>query len=141
MSPNEGQTNAGAMPAALQKAKKAYEELCEDSDYEDFLKRAPCDQEKFTLEQLADRTKLEPEMISTVSQFRAREKDIENSFASAVDSTGGKKPGKLSKVMRETSKKVGDLYLKLVEQKISFGEFNKRLRDVRGNLRAELAKL
>ena len=115
--------------------------LCEDSDYEDFFVKSTCDEEKITLAQLADSSKLDNQLIPVVSNFRAREKEIEVKFSSAVEQNGRTTSVKVSKLIRETSKKADSLFLRLVEQKIRLGEFNKARQEMRNKFASDLKKI
>jgi hypothetical protein len=126
---------------ALARNKEGFEELCDDSDYDDFLELAPCDEDTLTLEQLANRVKLEPDLIPIVSSFRSKEKKLEEELAVATASLRDKRSARMTKLIRETSKKSDQLYLKLVGQKLSIGEFNKARQDLRLKFKTELSKI
>lgn len=126
---------------AASEAKEAIAALCEDSDYEDFFVKSTCDEEKITLAQLADSSKLDNQLIPVVSNFRAREKEIEVKFSSAVEQNGRTTSVKVSKLIQETSKKADSLFLRLVEQKIRLGEFNKARQEMRNKFASDLKKI
>jgi hypothetical protein len=115
--------------------------LCEDSDYEEFLELAPCDEDKLTLVQLTNKSKLSPDLAEAVSSFRSHEKTTELEIGSAISRAAGKKSSRAAKLFQETSKKSDQLYMRLVEQKISMGEFNKGRQELRSKFNNELAKL
>ena len=133
--------NANPAGVVVGKAKEALADLCEDSDYEEFLELAPCDEEKLTLVQLTNKSNLSPDLVETVSTFRSHEKAIELEIASSIGKAGGKRSPRTAKLFQETSKKSDKLYMRLVEQKITIGEFNKSRQELRNKFNDELSKL
>ncbi len=126
---------------AISTAKTEWKSLCAGSEFAPLIKKSPCEEDEITFDQLADNSKATESDKVMISKLRGEEKKIEAKVISALKSFGGKSGQEVLVTLRKHQQLTDTNYIMLLEQRRSFGKFNRKRQGIKSRFEEELAKL
>jgi hypothetical protein len=126
---------------ALTKVNLAQKARCLRAEFAPFYAKSPCDQGNLNLEQLADRSKPTKSEKIIISKIRAEEKSDEIELTSSIVEFGGTQTAGAANLFRKYTLLHDQVYLALYDGKYTYGQFNKRLVELREKFNKEMLSL
>jgi len=136
-------TETGGTPYAdaLKAVSSEGQSLCEREEFQAYYRKSPCRAGEPTLEQLADRSKITADERKLLTKVRAEVTELNKKYA-AIHRQFNQQTGNALAENIEQGTKAGDkIAFDLFEGRITWGEYNKRRRDVYDQFTAESKKL
>ena len=139
--PRQNQMPSNQLKAAVDQATMEYKEACRREEYIPLLLHTACDNNDISLEQLSDKSTIASTDKALFSRFRSEAHLSATKIAAALRSYGGSKGAEAALALQRSESFAEKNALALYGGTISWGDYNKRRREINDAFRDEFSKL
>jgi len=122
------------LPAALQAFDDKKRMICEQPDYAALFAKSPCQYTNITFQQLADGSSITPEERSLLIRYRTEMEALYKGLANELRARGTDIDKQYADYINSLQDNVTNVYLDVLNGKITWGEFNQRRKELAAKL-------